>query len=97
MVIPNPSITRVSIQTADGQVTAEFVPAAEYERLRVEVASLRERLAKAEQERDHNLAKVKELLTTRFPPPPTPEEMADSSRWASSDEIRRIIGDAGPR
>src|SRR5579871_6766928 len=97
MVVPNPPITRVSLHTADGQVQIDVVPAEEYERLRAELESLRERLAEAERQRDHHLAKVKHLLTTRFPPLPTPEEMADPSLWATSDDIQRLIADLEAR
>ena len=94
MVIPNAEIAPQPLRTTDGQVFAYFVPAEEMNRLRGEIESLREQLSQAERQRDHNLAKVKELLTTRFPLLPTPEEMADPSLWATSEDIRQIITDA---
>ncbi len=97
MVIPNPDGRPLEVREPDGRVIAYIVSAEQMDRLRAEVESLREQLAQAERERDHNLAKVKELLTTRFPPPPTPEEMADPSRWVTSDDIRQILADFEPR
>ena len=97
MVIPNSALAPQELRTTDGEVFAYFVPAAEMDRLRAEIASLREQLVEAERQRDHNLAKVKELLTTRFPLLPTPEEMADPSLWATSEDIQKLIADLESR
>ena len=93
MVIPAPGSAPLEFRNPDGQVVVYLIAADELHRLRTEVESLRERLAQAERERDHNLAHVKELLKTLHALPPTEEEMADPSLWATSADIQKIIAD----
>jgi hypothetical protein len=97
MVIPAPDSKPLEVRGADGQVIAYLVPAEQMDRLRAEIASLREQLGTAIRQRDHHMAKEVELLKTLFPLPPTEEEMADPSLWATSDDIRRIIADPESR
>ncbi len=46
---------------------------------------------------DRYIRELTESLKTRFPLPPTPEERADPSRWATSDDIRKLIADLESR
>jgi hypothetical protein len=95
VVIPNPPITRVSLHTADGQVTADFVPAEEYERLRAEVVTLREQVATLRRQKDRYVAELTEVLKTSIPIPPTEEEVL--AAVPNSDEVRKIIEDLEAR
>ncbi len=97
MVIPAPDSKPLEVHGADGQVIGYILSAEQMSRLRAEVGSLREQLAEAIRQRDHHRAKEVELLTTLHALPPTPDEMADASRWASSDDIRQIISDLESR
>jgi hypothetical protein len=95
MVIPAPDSKPLEVHGAEGQVIAYIVSAEQMNRLRGEIASLREQLDIAVRHRDHHLAKREELLKTRFPLPPSPGEMAASG--ATSDDIARLIADLESR
>ncbi len=45
MVIPNPDDAPVGVHTADGQVVAYLVPAAELDQMRAELEALRKQIA----------------------------------------------------
>jgi hypothetical protein len=93
MVIPSPDSKPLEVRSEDGQVIAYIVSVEEMNRLRGEIESLREQLAVAVQQRDHHLAKREEAERTLFPLLPNEEEMADASRWATSEDIQQIITD----
>src|SRR5438552_10935771 len=93
MVIPAPDSKPLEVRSADGQVVAYIVSVEQMNRLRGEVESLREQLSIAVQQRDHHLAQEVELLKTLHALPPTEEEMADPTLWATSDDIQKIIAD----
>lgn len=96
MVVPTPSpITEQDLRTADGQVYAYVVPVEQMERMRAELASLREQLATAIRQRDHHLAKLEEVLKEYFPLPPTEQEMLTPQ--ATSDDIARLLADLESR
>jgi hypothetical protein len=97
MVVPGAGIAEQGIRDIDGKVFAYFVPAEEMDRLRAEIDSLREQVVTLQRQKDRYLREVEDLLKTRFPLLPTPEEMADPSRWATSDDIRQIIADLESR
>jgi hypothetical protein len=95
MVIPAPDSNPLEVRNADGEVIAYLVPAEQMARQRVELASLREQLAIAVQQRDHHLTKLREVLKTYFPLLPTPEEM--NSPQATSEDIARLVADLESR
>jgi hypothetical protein len=95
MVIPTPDTKPLEIHGADGQVIGYVVSAEQMNRLRVEIASLREQLDIAERQRDHHLAKRQELLRTHFPLPPTEEELLTAP--PNSHEVMKLIADLESR
>jgi outer membrane protein TolC len=95
MVVPTPPITRLSIQMAGGQVHADFVPAEELDRLRAEVESLREQLARAERQRDTYIAELARLLKSSIPIPPSEEEMREAV--ANPNELAGLIAELEAR
>src|SRR5262249_40765409 len=97
MVIPAPGDKPLEVRSEDGQVIAYIVPVEQMSRLRAENDSLREQVALLQRQKGHYIAKLTEALKTRFPPLPTPEQMADPSQWATSDDIRQIIADLESR
>lgn len=63
------------LRDPSGAVAAYFVPAAEFEAMRTELAELREHAAKLQRQRDHYIAKLEEALRTLVPPPLSDEEL----------------------
>jgi hypothetical protein len=94
MVVPNPGSNPYRILGEDGQVAAYVVSAEQMQRMQDEIASLREQLATAVRERDHHLAKREELIRTRFPLPPTEDEIA--AAVDNADEVARLIAGVRP-
>jgi hypothetical protein len=91
------SLVSQELKAADGRVVAYFVPAEEMDRLRAEIDSLRQQVGTLQRQKDRYTRELTDLLKTRFPPLPTPEQMADASQWATSDDIRQIIADLESR
>ena len=97
MAIPTTGIREQELRTTEGKVFAYFVPAEEMDRLRAEIDSLREQVATLKRQKDRYLLELEGLLQTRFPLMPTPEEIADPSRWGTSEDIRGIISERESR
>lgn len=95
MVVPSPNARPHPVLGDDDQVIAYVVSAEQLKRMQDEIASLREQLAKATEQRDIHLAAEVELLKTLHPLPPTEEEML--AAVDNSHLIRGIIADLESR